>query len=232
MTVIIEPLGDHALTVKLGEIIDEKINKKVLALFHYLQQKNIEEVKDYIPAYASLTVVYDIAEIKKHHALSAFEYMHNMIEDALRNFNESLQVETTLIHIPVCYDVSLGIDLKEMAGQKNITIEEIVELHTAVTYRVYMIGFLPGFAYMGKVNTKIAAPRKAVPRKNVNAGSVGIADFQTGIYPFNSPGGWNIIGQTPLQIFNSTYTEPCVLQPGDTVKFEPISLEEFEDLKS
>ena len=232
MPVIIEPLGDHALTVTLGEIIDEKINKKVLALFHYLQQKSIEEVKDYIPAYTSLTVVYDIALIKKRHALSSFKYMHNLIEDALKNFDDNAQEKTTLMHIPVCYDVSLGIDLEEMAVQKNISIEEIVELHAAATYRVYMIGFLPGFAYMGKVNTKIATPRKAVPGKNVNAGSVGIADFQTGIYPFNSPGGWNIIGQTPLQIFNTTYTEPCVLQPGDIVKFEPISLEEFEDLKS
>lgn len=232
MPVTIEPHGDHALTVALGDTIDEKINKKVLSLFHYLRQKNIEEVKDYIPAYASLTVVYDIAEIKKHHALSAFEYMHNLIEDALNNFNDSSEEETTLMHIPVCYDVSLGIDLEEIAIQKNITIEEIVELHTAATYRVYMIGFLPGFAYMGKVNPKIATPRKVIPRKIVNAGSVGIADFQTGIYPFNSPGGWNIIGQTPLQIFNTTYTEPCVLQPGDIVKFEPISLDEFEDLKS
>ena len=122
MPVIIEPLGDHALTVTLGEIIDEKINKKVLALFHYLQQKNIEEVKDYIPAYASLTVVYDIALIKKQHALSSFEYMHSLIEDALRNFDDNAQQETTLLHIPVCYDVSLGIDLEEMAVQKNITV--------------------------------------------------------------------------------------------------------------
>jgi inhibitor of KinA len=94
-----------------------------------------------------------------------------------------------------------------------------------------MTGFLPGFAYMGKVNKKIASPRKVSPC-NVVEGSVGIADFQTGIYPFNSPGGWNIIGRTPLQIFNKNYNQPCILQPGDKVKFEPISLEEFEELRS
>ena len=231
MPVTIQSLGDHALTVIFGDAIDEKINRQVLSFFYFLQQKNIEGIKDIIPAYASLTVVYDVTEIKKRHAITAFEYMRNQLLSALENFSDTAEQTTRLIHIPVCYDVSLGIDLDEMSEQKNITVEEIVELHSASTYRVYMIGFLPGFAYMGKVDEKIAAPRKAVPRKNVVAGSVGIADFQTGIYPFNSPGGWNIIGQTPLEIFNKNYNEPCILQPGDTVKFEPISLREFEELR-
>jgi len=232
MPVTIQPLGDHAVTVTFGDAIDESINKQVLALFNYLQQKKIEGVKDCIPAYASLTVVYDIIEVRKRHAVSAFEYMHNQIQAALKNFAISSRETTRLVHIPVCYDVSLGIDLQEMALQKNKTVEEIVELHAAATYRVYMIGFLPGFAYLGKVDSKIAAPRKASPRKNVAAGSVGIADFQTGIYPFNSPGGWNIIGQTPMQIFNKNYKQPCALEPNDTVKFESISLKEFEELNS
>jgi inhibitor of KinA len=158
--------------------------------------------------------------------------MHQQIESGLKNFTNTSEETTRLIHIPVCYDRSLGIDLKEIATKKNITTDKIVELHSDATYRVYMIGFLPGFAYMGKVDEKIATSRKEVPRKNVAAGSVGIANFQTGIYPLNSPGGWNIIGQTPMNIFNKEYNDPCVLQPGDTVKFEPISLEEFEELKS
>jgi len=232
MPVKIQPTGDHALTVIFGDAIDESINKQVLAFFYLLQQQNIEGIKDLIPAYASLTVVYDIVRIRQHHGIAAFEYMHNKIETALQNFNVEAEGSTRPVHIPVCYDVSLGIDLREIALQKNISIEEIIELHSASTYRVYMIGFLPGFAYMGSVDKKIAVPRKNVPRKKVDAGSVGIADFQTGIYPLDSPGGWNIIGQTPVQLFNKDYKEPCVLQPGDKVKFEPISLEEFEDLKS
>jgi len=232
MPITIQPLGDHAITVTFGDTIDESINQKVLALFNYLQQKNIEEIKDYIPAYASLTVVYDIMKIKKRHSIPAFEYMHNHMQTAVENFSIRLTETTRLVHIPVCYDVSLGIDLEEMAAQKNTTVEEIIELHTAATYRVYMIGFLPGFAYMGKVDSKIVSARKANPRKNVMAGSVGIADFQTGIYPFNSPGGWNIIGQTPMQMFNKNYNQLCILKPNDTVKFEPIGLKEFEELKS
>jgi inhibitor of KinA len=232
MPITIQPLGDHAITVTFGDTIDESINQKVLALFNYLQQKNIEEVKDYIPAYASLTVIYDIMKIKKRHSIPAFEYMHNHMQTAVENFSIRLTETTRLVHIPVCYDVSLGIDLEEMAAQKNTTVEEIIELHTAATYHVYMIGFLPGFAYMGKVHSKIVSARKANPRKNVMAGSVGIADFQTGIYPFNSPGGWNIIGQTPMQMFNKNYNQPCILKPNDTVKFEPIGLKEFEELKS
>lgn len=229
----IQSLGDHALTVVFGDAIDEDINRQVLAFFHFLQEENIEGVKDLIPAYASLTMVYNITEIRKYHGISAFEFMQNKVRSAFKKFNiVEKEVSKKVIHIPVCYDLSLGLDLREMAQQKNTSIEEIVVLHSAATYRVYMIGFLPGFAYMGKVDAKIAVPRKNVPGKNVVAGSVGIADFQTGIYPLNSPGGWNIIGQTPIEIFNKNYKEPCVLQPGDTVKFEPISLEEFEELKS
>jgi inhibitor of KinA len=229
---VIQPLGDHALTIIFGDKIEEQINKKVLAFFNYLQEKNIQGVKDYIPAYASLTVVYDVAAIKKRHAISAFEYIHNEIQTALKNFKMDSENKAVLIRIPVCYDVSLGIDLEEIAEQKNITVDEIIYLHAASTYRVYMTGFLPGFAYMGKVDERIASPRRISPRKNVAAGSVGIADFQTGIYSLNSPGGWNIIGQTPLKIFNKNYKEPCILQPGGMVKFEPISVDEFEDLKS
>ena len=116
--------------------------------------------------------------------ISAFDYMHHEIEKALQHVNEYKTETGKIIQIPVCYDVTLGIDLKEMAEQKDLSIEEIVQLHSSVTYRVYMIGFMPGFPYMGKVNDKIAMPRKNSPRKNVVAGSVGIADFQTGIYSF------------------------------------------------
>jgi inhibitor of KinA len=226
------PLGDHALTVIFGETIDENINREVVAFFDYLHEKNIEGLKDFIPAYASLTVVYDVALIRRHHAISAFEYVRSQIQRALDTFRFEEAERARLVKIPVCYDVSLGIDLQQMAAQKNMTPNEIIGLHSALQYRVYMIGFLPGFAYMGKVDAKIAAPRKKVPRTSVAAGSVGIADFQTGIYPLESPGGWNIIGQTPVEIFNKSYNEPCILHPGDMVKFEPISLEEFEELRS
>ncbi len=232
MPVTILPLGDHAITIIFGDTIDEDINQQALRFFNCLQQREITGVKDIIPAYTSVTVVYDIMMIQKQdNTVSAFEFMRHEIEKALQNVEQNKTEMEKIVRIPVCYDVSLGIDLKEMAEQKNLSIEEIIQLHSSATYRVYMIGFMPGFPYMGKVNAKIATPRKNSPRKNVAAGSVGIADFQTGIYPFNSPGGWNIVGQTPMMMFNTHYIEPCLLKPGDKVNFVPISLQEFYQLK-
>jgi inhibitor of KinA len=232
MSVAILPLGDHAITIRFGDTIDEDINQQALSFSNCLKQQQITGVKDIIPTYTSVTVVYDIMTIYKYDkTISAFDYMHQQIEKALQHINEYRTETGKIIQIPVCYDVSLGIDLKELAAQKNLSVEEIVQLHSSVTYRVYMIGFMPGFPYMGRVNDKIATPRKNSPRKNVVAGSVGIADFQTGIYPFDSPGGWNIIGQTPMMMFNTYHIETCVLKPGDKVNFVPISLREFKQLK-
>ena len=222
MSVKIQPTGDHALTVTFGDAIDESINKQVLSFFHFLQQQNIEGVKDFIPAYSSLTVVYDIVTIRQHHGIPAFEYMHNQIENGLKNSNVEAEESTKLLHIPVCYDVSLGIDLQEIALQKNITIEEIIELHSASTYRVYMIGFLPGFAYMGGVDARIQTARREQPRSNVPKGSVGIAGAQTGIYPLESPGGWQIIGRTDDEMFLRYADPPSRLRPGDRVRFVAI----------
>jgi len=232
MPVTILPLGDHAITITFGNTIDENINQQALSFFNFLKDREMTGVKDVIPTYTSVTVVYDIMAIHKYDkTISAFDYIHHEIEKALQDVNEYKTETGKIIQIPVCYDVILGIDLNEMAEQKDLSIEEIVQLHSSVTYRVYMIGFMPGFPYMGKVNDKIATPRKNSPRKNVVGGSVGIADFQTGIYPFDSPGGWNIIGQTPMMMFNTSYIETCLLKPGDKVNFVPISLQEFKQLK-
>lgn len=231
MQAVIKPLGDHAITITLGNTIDESINEQVLALFCCIKEKNIKGVKDVIPAFASLTVVYEIVTIHNYdNTISAFEYIKREVEEVIKNCSFDISGKKELVHIPVCYHPSLAIDLEEMSKQKNISVEEITELHSSVIYRVYMIGFLPGFAYMGEVDAKIAMPRKSSPQ-SVSAGSVGVADRQTGIYPLNSPGGWNIIGKTPEPLFSKNYKDPCLLSPGVMVKFEPISLEEFRALK-
>jgi inhibitor of KinA len=134
-----------------------------------------------------------------------------------------------ILEIPVCYAKPFAPDLETLALQNQLTTEEVIQLHTAKVYRVYMIGFLPGFAYMGKVDHRIAAPRKSQPRTNIPAGSVGIAGEQTGIYPLVSPGGWNIIGQTPLKLFDAARPDPVLFQPGDRVHFYSISQNEFEN---
>jgi inhibitor of KinA len=231
MDPLITPLGDNGITVTFGTAIDIQTNERVLSLFNYLQQQNLEYVKDVIPAYASLSVIYDVTNVREVSEGSAYTYVHTQVEQAIRSAQNIELTAPKTLHIPVCYDVSLGTDLEKISQQKHLSIEEIIDIHSSKTYRVYMIGFLPGFAYMGDVDESIATPRKTVPAQNILAGSVGIADAQTGIYPFNSPGGWNIIGQTPELLFYPDLAQPCLFQPGDNVQFIPITLSDFNILK-
>eukprot|EP01136_Pigoraptor_vietnamica_P038048 Opistho-1_new@106825 len=157
--------------------------------------------------------------------------MESQLQEATRSVALDTATIANRITIPVCYDLSLAPDLVELATLHQLSVEEVIQLHTAQTYRVYMIGFLPGFAYMGSVDERIRTARKANPRTKVPAGSVGIAGEQTGIYPLDSPGGWQLIGQTPLPLFDATRTDPCLLQPGDEVQFCSISLTAFHKLK-
>ena len=182
---------------------------------------------DIIPAYASLTIVYDVVAIRKQYP-SAYEWVRGELERALEIIKEDRIVSVRTIQIPVCYDLSFAPDSKRLAIERKISIEKLIELHTQQTYRVYMIGFLPGFAYIGTVDDRIASPRLKKPRTHVPAGSVGIAGNQTGIYPLDSPGGWNIIGRTPVNLFNVLVADPVLLQSGDEINFFSIAKEEFE----
>jgi len=224
--------GDHAVTIELGDTVDAAINQKVIALFTYLQAQQLTGVKDIIPAYHTVTIVYDTALLKKQSpTATVYEMICGQLKKLIETFTVELTTVSRLVRIPVCYDLSLSPDIESLATLHKITVDEVIQLHTGKTYRVYMIGFLPGFAYMGTVDEKIATPRKAQPRTVVPAGSVGIAGGQTGIYPFDSPGGWQLIGQTPTAMFDSTKEEPCYLQPGDEIQFYPVSITEFTKLK-
>jgi inhibitor of KinA len=225
------PLGDCAITIHFGDDINADVNKKVQQLFQYLKNESVRGITDIVPAYASVTLVYDVWVIEQEQP-NAYDFIVGTINNALLNLQIILPPPTRKVAIPVCYDCSFGIDLETMAAEKNMTIKQIINLHTAVNYKVYMIGFLPGFAYMGSVHEKIAMPRKPTPRQHIVAGSVGIAGLQTGIYPLDSPGGWNIIGQTPLQLFDPNSENPCLLQAGDEVQFIPISSQEFFKIQS
>ncbi len=226
----IYPCGDHALTISFGEKVDIDINEKVIQLFHFLQGAPIAGVLDIIPAYSTITIVYDLIILKKKNpARSVYQSMYAEIKKAVEQITGSYMSQNRLIKIPVCYDLSVAPDLVSLAEQHHLTIDEVIQLHAGKTYRVFMIGFLPGFSYMGTVDEKIATPRKSKPRTLVPAGSVGIAGEQTGIYPFDSPGGWQLIGQTPVAMFSAYRETPCYLQPGDEVQFYPITLSEFEN---
>ena len=225
--------GDHALTIVMGDQIAAEINELVLGLADYLQQLQIVGVRDIIPAFQTITVVYDLAILKKKYPKeSVVERIKAILINAAQSFSINDHKKGRRVEIPVCYDLSLAPDLEALAGKHGMDIAEVIRLHTATIYRVYMIGFLPGFAYMGTVNPKITTPRKEKPRTRVPKGSVGIAGSQTGIYPFDSPGGWQLIGQTPLPLFDATQSAPCLLNPGDEVIFSAITLATFNQLTS
>lgn len=220
------PLGDTALTIEFSNIIDREINKKVLTLFRQLGEANIPYITDLVPAYSSLTVHYRVSALHRQDA-TAFEVMAEMIENLTEERASPEQQASRYFEVPVCYEEKFAPDLKEVLEKKNISAEELISLHTEKPYHVYMLGFLPGFPYMGEVDEKLKMPRKE-PRQ-VKAGSVAITGMQTGIYPFDTPGGWQVIGRTPLSIFNKEWTQPALFAPGDTIKFFSITPDEFED---
>jgi inhibitor of KinA len=221
-------LGDSAITIDFGNVIDESINKKVLALFQRLQKHPLPGMIEAVPAYSSLSVFYDVIKLRKNISpnITVREWMQEMVNKFMQQNIESELESSVVMKIPVCYDEEFGIDLRQIAEEKKLSREEIIRLHCGKQYRVFMLGFLPGFPYMGEVDEKIAMPRKSQPRPVV-AGNVAIAGRQTGIYPLASPGGWSVIGRTPLKLFDSQKEKPTLLNAGDTVEFYAISKEKF-----
>jgi inhibitor of KinA len=224
------PLGDTAATIDLGNTISEALNDKVIAMQRWLQVNSFEGMRDTIIAYSSLTLIYDPVLIKRKFLPpgTVFDFVKQKLQQAYYHSLVLPQDETDIIRIPVCYDDEFGIDLYAMAVQKQIPKEEIIRLHAGKIYRVFMIGFLPGFPYMAEVDELLVTPRKEIP-VTVIPGSVGIAGSQTGIYPFNSPGGWNIIGRTPLKLFDAASVALVRFAAGDRVQFYPIIRDEYEE---
>lgn len=225
------PLGDAALLIDFGNTMDRAVNGRVQQLFHHFSNNPLPGLTDLVPAYSSLALVYDVMQVRQQldgHA-TAFDKVAAVVRAQLAAGNTGPPVQGRQLRVPVCYHPSLAPDLEALAAQAGLPPAEAVALHTAPTYRVYMIGFLPGFAYMGDVAERIALPRKGEPRTRVAAGSVGIAGRQTGIYPLASPGGWQLIGRTPLRIFDKAAADPTLFRPGDEVTFYPITLHEFEN---
>jgi inhibitor of KinA len=221
-------VGETAICAEWGNQIDEGIHAKVMAAYWDLISNPLEGFVESVPAYSSLTVFYDLPEIKKSSGESSvFDFMKNTLTERFENLKPAKKIVAREIVVPVCYDAEFGIDLDEISSLKKISKEEIIRCHAERKYRVFMIGFLPGFPYLGKVDEKISVPRKSTPRIRVEAGSVGIAGNQTGIYPFDSPGGWQIIGRTPLQLFDVHKNPPSLFRAGDEVRFEKITRKDF-----
>lgn len=223
-------MGDHAVSLAFDNGIQDAQHQRILQGHVWLQQQRNTWILDIIPAYTSITIVYDPILLRKMGVdpLSAcYDLLKNMWQHVLHE--PALQTTPAIREVPVCYHSSLAPDLEAVAHQHKLSIDDLIHIHSKTTYRVYMNGFLPGFAYMGILDERIATPRLSNPRTQVPAGSVGIAGQQTGIYPVASPGGWNIIGRTPLALLRPDQEQPCVLEPGNIVQFKPIDLHHFHN---
>jgi inhibitor of KinA len=226
------PLGDSAITLDLGNEISRELNRKALAIQQHFIKNPFAGLKDCWVAYSSVTLVYDPLEVKKEYnpEKTVYSLLSTWLQNAYEQAADLIPINGRKIRIPVCYDGEYAMDLHLLAREKQLAPETIIDLHTSRSYRVYMIGFLPGFSYMAEVDERLIIPRKSQP-VTVMAGSVGITGSQTGIYPVQCPGGWFIIGRTPYQLFNRHDESPALLQAGDEVEFYRISREEFEAIK-
>lgn len=215
------PFGDNGLLIEFGDVISLEVNRRVIALSEAIIGAKIQGVEELVPTYRSLLARYNASKI-------SYEQLVFRIKDIEKTMEErSIEKVGRKIIIPVVYGREYGPDLTDVARFHGLTEEQVVEIHSGREYRVYMVGFVAGFPYLGEVADEIATPRLETPRLKVPAGSVGIAEKQTGIYPCEAPGGWRIIGRTPLRLFNPLQQPPVVLQLGDIVKFKPISEKEF-----
>jgi inhibitor of KinA len=236
----IVPLGDSALVVRVREQFEdapEETLDEVLRVFQLLQRAAIPGVIELAPAYTSIAVFFDpVAVLKTNGAVNGvFDELATRIRSAITPGSQRHRRRARgprLIEIPVCYDPEFGFDLDRVVEHTKLSEREIIDLHSTGEYRVACIGFVPGFPFLTGLPKDLATPRRDVPRKEISPGSVGIGGAQTGIYPLRSPGGWNLIGRTPLKLFDPTKDPPTLLHPGDRVRFRAIKREEFESFKS
>jgi inhibitor of KinA len=231
----ITPLGDSALLIRVAENFDdapgEALNK-VLATKRALEAAQIPGAIEITPAYTTVALFCDPVRAIDAGAPveDVFGWLAQRIHEALSQppGTHAHRIEASLIEIPVCYETEFALDLEHVAQHAGVHWKEVVDLHCGAEYRVHCLGFTPGFPFLGGLPHKIATPRRDIPRKEIPAGSVGIGGTQTGIYPIKSPGGWNVIGRTPLQLFDSQKDPPALLRAGDRVRFCSITREEFE----
>ncbi len=219
--------SDTALMVALGDTIDPQVHLRVMACYYCFKDNPPDGVTELIPSYCNIMVVYDPLETSTHHLQSQLrERVH--AADSHRNEMPRPKV----VEIPVCYGGGYGPDLPQVARHCGLSPKEIIERHSAVEYPIYMIGFSPGFPFLGGLDPNLHTPRLATPRTRVPAGSVGIADAQTGIYPVESPGGWQLIGRTPIQLFRPKHFAPFRYEVGDRLRFVPIEPEEYLQIQA
>jgi KipI family sensor histidine kinase inhibitor len=216
------PAGDSAVIVEFEDRIDERINAQAIGLASAVESARLAGVRDVVPTYRTVAVYFDPLRTD-HQALTDLLEREAGAVDGRRSGPRAGRPHD----IPVCYGGDFGPDLADVAAQARLSEAQVIASHSGTVYRVFMMGFVPGFTYLGTVDPAIAVPRRATPRRRVPAGSVGIAGLQTGIYPAETPGGWQLVGRTPLKLFDLARASPFLLKPGDTVRFHPITAGDY-----
>ncbi len=218
-------VGDRGVLVEYGDTISQDINRKVRAIAMAVNLETSRGIVEVIPTYRSLLIIYDPAIM----TLEGLEQELASIEDRL----DELDIPSPrTVEIPVLYGGDFGPDMDFVAQAHNLTVDEVVRIHSSAVYQIYMIGFTPGFPFLGGLPEELHTPRMETPRTLVPAGSVGIANNQTGMYPIDSPGGWRLIGRTPLKLFDPSKEDPFLYGAGDMLKFVPISADEYNRILS
>jgi len=211
--------GSNAILIEWPQQIDEDILKDIQNFLTFIETDLTEFVIECIPAYASITIIYKSA---------TFEYLVKQLQTVFKNSSATKKLINHKWQLPVCYHQRLGFDLQNYSNSVGLSIEKIIQIHTQIIYTICFIGFLPGFLYLGNLDERLFLDRKGKPKLKVPKGAVGIGGQQTGIYPQSSPGGWHIIGNCPVELFNANRNPPSVFKAGDKIQFYPIGLEDFE----
>jgi len=217
--------GDRALVIEFGDSIEEQVNSKIRSLTLAIERECIIGIIEMIPTYRSLMVIYEPMLIE-------LDQLIDKAKSIQIKMDEMKLPKAKVIEIPTLYGGEYGPDIEFVAQHNKISAEEVIKIHTSIEYLIYMIGFTPGFPYLGGMNDKISAPRLQNPRTKIPAGSVGIAGAQTGIYPIESPGGWQLIGRTPVSLYDPYRKEPVLLNAGDYIKFVQIDEKEYKNIEA
>lgn len=219
----IRTAGDSALLIEFEQEIKQETNQKIKAILQWLKEQSIEGILDMVPAFASLLISYDPR-------LLSYDSLINQLDTLLQQEVKESQVQQRIIEIPVCYGGAYGPDLSFVAQNAGLTETEVIARHTSRDYLIYMLGFLPGFPYLGGLDETIHTPRLENPRLTIAAGSVGIGGSQTGIYPMASPGGWRLIGRTPLKTYDPQRQQPFIFGAGDYIRFKVIDESDYDNI--
>lgn len=218
------PAGDKSLVMEFGNSISPDINAKIRNMVKTLDESKIVGIEEVIPTYRSLLIIYDPL-------LIGYDGLVNKLKELEKASADTDSAEARIVEIPTVYGGEYGPDIEFVAEHNNLTVEEVIKIHSSTDYLVYMLGFTPGFAYLGGMDERIETPRLQTPRTKIPAGSTGIAGKQTGIYPIDSPGGWQLIGRTPVKLYDPLADPPVLLNAGDYVRFVPIDEEEYFRIK-